>query len=66
LIEQFDRKLVAQQYINLALGKPNSGVYSEAVVGSRKLDQKAITQGDKIWEEHFEKPVVNTLESFFD
>jgi len=66
LIKQFDRKLIAQQYINLALGKPNSGFYQEAAVGSRKFDQKAIQQGDKIWEEHFEKPVVNTLESFFD
>lgn len=64
ILHNFDRVKIAQQFINLASGKPNSGFYEEAKIGHIKVDGGvAVSNGDKIWEQHFETP--STLESFF-
>lgn len=57
----FDRKVIAQQYIDLALGK-NGGVYKENVIGQQNSKVKSVA--DSLWE-FFEEPEVNSLEDFF-
>ena len=55
--ENFDRKVIAQQYIDLATKK-------EGDVGDHQIDGgKAVAKGNKIWDDHFEVPA--TLEDFF-
>lgn len=64
IIQNFDRKKIAQQFINLALGKKDSGFYPQAKVGNFDVDGfKAVTTGNQIWDEHFEVPA--SIDSFF-
>ena len=64
VIQNFDRKKIAQQFINLALGKKDSGFYPQAKVGNFDVDGfKAVTTGNQIWDEHFEVPA--SIDSFF-
>ena len=64
LLQHFDRKRVAMQYVSLAQGK-DAGFYDKNVTGALAIDPKAQQNGDKIWEEHFEPQQVSTLDSFF-
>lgn len=61
-IKLFDRKNIAQQYIDLAFGK-NAGVYPNNSIG-KPNNQEIKKVANKLWE-FFEPPVVNTLEDFF-
>lgn len=64
VIKNFDRKKVAQQFVNLAMGKKDSGYYEKAVVGRLNIDNNVAQKtGDKIWDDHFEVP--SSLDSFF-
>ena len=63
LIKNFDRRVIAQQYIDLAMGK-DAGYYEKNVTGRLDIDNNvAKTNGDNIWDKHFEEPA--SLESFF-
>ena len=64
LLKKFDRKRIAQQYIDLAMGKAG-GELPENMVGAMSADPKVQSVADKIWEEHFEPAKVSTLEDFF-
>lgn len=57
----FDRKNIAQQYIDLAMGK-DAGVYEKNSIGVE--NQKVKSVANSLWE-FFEPPVVNSLEDFF-
>lgn len=64
VIQNFDRRKIAQQFINLALGKKGSGYYDKAETGRLNIDNNVAQKtGDKIWDEHFEVP--SSLDSFF-
>jgi glycosyltransferase involved in cell wall biosynthesis len=64
VIQNFDREKIAQQFINLAMGKKGSGYYDKAVTGRLNIDNNvAQKMGDKIWDDHFEVP--SSLDSFF-
>lgn len=64
VIKNFDRKKIAQQFVNLAMSKKDSGYYEKAVTGRLNIDNNvAQKMGDKIWDEHFEVP--SSLDSFF-
>lgn len=64
VIQNFDRKKIAQQFVNLAMGKKDSGYYEKAVTGRLNIDNNVAQKtGDKIWDEHFEVP--SSLDSFF-
>jgi hypothetical protein len=64
VIQNFDRTKIAQQFINLALGKKGSGYYENAAMGRLNIDNNVAQRtGDKIWDEHFEVP--SSLDSFF-
>lgn len=52
LIKLFDRKVIAQQYIDLAMGK-DAGYYEKNETGELSISPKAISAGDRIWENHF-------------
>lgn len=60
-IKMFDRKVIAQQYIDLAMGK-DAGVYEKNSIGTENTEVKKVA--NKLWE-FFEPPVVNSLEDFF-
>ena len=62
LIKKFDRKVVAQDYINLASGV-DAGVYG--TVKANFTDPMFSRAADDMWESHFEPAEVATLESFF-
>lgn len=63
-IKHFDRKKVAQQFINLAQGKKDSGFFEQAQKGRASVDNgAAVAAGNKLWDEHFEVP--SSIESFF-
>lgn len=64
LLKQFDRRVIAQQYVDLALGK-NAGFYEQNAVGSLMTDRKAVATGNKLWEEHFEELETADLNEFF-
>jgi glycosyltransferase involved in cell wall biosynthesis len=61
LIKQFDRKVVAQHYLDLAEQKP-TGYLTELKTKSN-FDENIIRNGNKMFEDHFE--VASDLESFF-
>lgn len=61
LLTMFDRRVIAQQYIDLALGK-NAGVYSENQTGMDNPSVKKVAE--KLWE-FFEPAQINSLEDFF-
>lgn len=61
LIKQFDRKVIAQHYIDLAHGQP-TGYLGELKTKSNH-DTGVIKNANKMFEEHFE--IVSDLESFF-
>lgn len=61
LIKQFDRKIVAQQFIDLAMGK-NAGVLEQNEIG--RLNPKIITVANKLWD-HFKKSTTRTFDEFF-
>lgn len=61
LIKQFDRKVIAQHYIDLADQKP-TGYLNELKTKSNH-DTVVIKNANKMFEEHFE--VASDLESFF-
>jgi hypothetical protein len=63
-LKLFDRKKIAQQYIDLAFGK-DAGYYEKNEIGSLAKDPKAISTGNKLWENHFEVVNVAVLDEFF-
>jgi hypothetical protein len=70
ILEFFDRRAVASHFVNLALGYTDqerfpTGFYPNNLTGSNAIDPKAVANGNKIWEEHFEPAPVSTLDSFF-
>lgn len=70
LLAMFDRRAIASNFVNLALGYSDqerfpTGVHPASITGSLAIDPKAQQNGDKIWEEHFEPQQVSTLDSFF-
>lgn len=64
VLKLFDRRAIAQQYIDLAMGK-DAGYYEKNDVGSLAKDPKAVTTGNNIWENHFEPVESASLDSFF-
>lgn len=67
IVEMFDRKKIAQDYISLAQGNP-SGVFNKLEVGEM-TDNKVKKTVDEIWNTHFgfaEKMIqTSTLDAFF-
>lgn len=71
VIKQFDRKYIAQQFMNLALGKPivESGIllpFSDITYDNKELDSTTKTNIDKIWHGHFGFPEHNSDISITD
>jgi glycosyltransferase involved in cell wall biosynthesis len=64
VLKLFDRKVIAQQYIDLAMGK-DAGYYEKNEVGSLATSPKAVSTGNKLWEDHFEVANVAVLDEFF-
>jgi glycosyltransferase involved in cell wall biosynthesis len=64
VLKLFDRRIIAQQYVDLAMGK-NAGYYPENDTGSLTRDPRAVTNGNNLWESHFEPVEEATLDSFF-
>lgn len=64
LLNNFDRKKIAQQYIDLAMGK-NAGFFKQNLVGNPGADPKAAKKSEEMWVERFAAPVANSLEEFF-
>jgi hypothetical protein len=62
LIKQFDRKVIAQHYVDLAFGK-QTGYLNELKTKSNH-DPKLPKLARKMFDEHFEDNTVD-LESFF-
>ena len=62
LIKKFDRKVVAQDYIDLAEGK-NAGVYGTST--PKFVDPAFEKAAEDMWVAHFDPPPVATLEDFF-
>jgi glycosyltransferase involved in cell wall biosynthesis len=60
----FDRKNIAQQYINLSQGQ-NSGLLPANLVGSPKNDPNSVKKSREKWIEQFEVTESATLEDFF-
>lgn len=67
IVEMFDRKKIAQDYIDLASGKP-CGVFNKLETG-KMTDNKVKSTVDEIWTKHFgfkEHMIqISTLDSFF-
>jgi glycosyltransferase involved in cell wall biosynthesis len=61
LIKQFDRKVIAQHYLDLAEQKPTG--YLTELKTKTNFDDTIIKNGNKMFEDHFE--VSSDLESFF-
>lgn len=61
LLNQFDRKLIAQHYIDLAEQKPTG--YLKELKQKTNFDPTIKTTGNKIFEDHFE--MVGSLSGFF-
>jgi len=64
VLKLFDRKTIAQQYIDLAMGK-DAGYYEKNEIGSLATSPKAVSTGNKLWEDHFEVANVAVLDEFF-
>lgn len=64
LLKQFDRKIIAQQYIDLAKGK-NAGFFKENMIGNPGIDPKSVTKSEAMWEEKFVPMANASLEEFF-
>jgi hypothetical protein len=63
LIKQFDRKVIAQHYIDLAMGK-ETGYLNELRVKTNH-DPAIPRNGRKMFEEHFEVSTASDLDEFF-
>lgn len=64
LTRLFDRKNVAQQYINLSAGL-DSGLLLKNLIGSPSNDAASVKKSRERWEEQFCAPQSSTLEDFF-
>jgi glycosyltransferase involved in cell wall biosynthesis len=64
VLKLFDRRAIAQQYIDLAMGK-DAGYYEKNVVGNPQIDPTAIRNGNNIWDKHFEVAQEADLNEFF-
>ena len=64
VLKLFDRKSIAQQYIDLAMGK-DAGYYEKNETGKLTISPKAVATGNKIWEDHFEELATAGLDEFF-
>jgi glycosyltransferase involved in cell wall biosynthesis len=64
VLKLFDRKAIAQQYIDLAMGK-DAGYYEKNETGKLTISPKAVATGNKIWEDHFEELATAGLDEFF-
>lgn len=64
VLKLFDRKTIAQQYVDLALGK-DAGYYEKNDLGSLAKDPRAVAAGNKLWDDHFEVAEVAGLDEFF-
>jgi hypothetical protein len=62
LIKKFDRKVVAQDYIDLAEGK-DAGVYGTST--PKFADPAFERAAEEMWQAHFDPPPAATLEDFF-
>ena len=60
----FDRKNIAQQYIDLSQGK-DVGLLPKNLIGSPSNDLVAVRKSKEKWEEQFEPAEPSTLEDFF-
>jgi hypothetical protein len=63
VIQNFDRKKIAEDYINLAFGK-DAG-YHGKLETPKFTDPKFERDGNKQWDAHFVKEEVASLDSFF-
>ena len=61
MIKQFDRKKIAQDYIDLALGIPCGVEHSIPAFA----DPKFVQNGEDMWSKFFEVEKTFSLESFF-
>jgi glycosyltransferase involved in cell wall biosynthesis len=64
VLKLFDRRVIAQQYIELAMGK-DAGYYENNIVGNPNNDPNAIRNGNNIWDKHFELNQEADLNQFF-
>lgn len=62
-LKSFDRIKIAEQFINLALGKEYSGEYIEPSIGIENPVIKSAA--NKMWKEHFIKEEIIGIDSFF-
>jgi hypothetical protein len=63
LIKKFDRKVVAQHYIDLAMGK-ETGYLNELKIKSNH-DPSILRTARNMFEEHFEESTSQDLDEFF-
>ena len=63
LIKQFDRKVVAQHYIDLAMGKQTG--YLNELKGKSNYDPSILKTGRDMFSEHFEDTASPELDEFF-
>jgi glycosyltransferase involved in cell wall biosynthesis len=63
LIKQFDRKVVAQHYIDLAMGKETG--YLKELKTKSNHDPAIIRNARNMFDEHFEAPTSQDLDEFF-
>jgi glycosyltransferase involved in cell wall biosynthesis len=64
LLEQFDRRKIAKQYVDLACGK-DAGFFKENKVGAAGFDPKAVAKSEENWAQQFQHSVTTSLEEFF-
>lgn len=60
----FDRKNIAQQYIDLSNGE-DVGLLPKNLLGSPSSDPVSVRKSKEKWEEQFEQPEQSTIEDFF-
>jgi glycosyltransferase involved in cell wall biosynthesis len=63
LIKQFDRKVIAQHYIDLAMGKETG--YLNELKTKTNHDPNIPRVARNMFEEHFEQPSAQSLDDFF-
>jgi hypothetical protein len=63
LIKQFDRKVIAQHYVDLAMGKETG--YLNELRTKTNHDPNIIKNGRNMFEEHFEESTAQSLDDFF-
>jgi glycosyltransferase involved in cell wall biosynthesis len=64
LLKKLDRKLIAKQFISLALGE-DAGFYETNLIGNPAADPKAVKKAAEMWDEQFVAKQESSLEEFF-